>query len=115
MNKNKFLYIFIGLVLFGICFIGYALTHPEASLNISLEAAYTIYILYIVYTIVMFIFYKKNFNFTYETLVLLSSFVSLVFIMMSIFENDGNNIYIIIALGLTAITNFSSIYRRRKK
>lgn len=61
MKKNKkYLVIGSGMLLVMLIFVGYALQHPEKSLSIGLHLTYTIYFVYIIIMILMFVLGTKK-------------------------------------------------------
>ena len=64
MNRHiTFRTIGIILILFALCFVGYALTHPEASFPWNIDITYGIYLAYAIVTIAVFLLgfvYKKR-------------------------------------------------------
>jgi ABC-type transport system involved in cytochrome c biogenesis permease subunit len=60
MQKKVFSGLSIGMLLFAICFIVYALNNPQASFPWSNSYTYAIYIIYLVVMIISFVMSRKK-------------------------------------------------------
>ena len=60
MQKKVFSWLSIGMLLFAICFIVYALNNPQASFPWNNSYSYAIYIIYLVVMIVSFVMSRKK-------------------------------------------------------
>lgn len=99
-------------------FIIIALTHPELSFPWSNRVSFTIYVLYAVYTILVFIMPRFKGASLAACGILAVQFIALSFIVLSIgwrFKTGETNWYLPIGLGLTCAANFAGIALRKRK
>jgi len=101
-----------------VVFILVALTNPQLSFPWPNAVSYTIYILYIAYTVFLFFMPKMKDSDPRHCIILLVECVAIFFLVLSIIsrKNEGNSgWYLPIALFLVCIANFSIAYINKKK
>lgn len=113
--KNKKTYYLSGvlLCLFAVGFLVYALTHPELSFPWPNRVSYFIYFLYAVYTVLIFCMPRFEGANLASCVIIAVQLTALALLAISVVlrKTSGNaNWYLPVALLLTCLANFASLY-----
>lgn len=118
--KNKKPYYVLGIILclLAAVFVAAVLTHPELSFPWPNGVSYTMYALYGIYTVIVFLIPKFKGASLAACGILAVQFIALAFLALSIGTRNtpnDNNWYLTIALGLTCAANFTNLAIQKKK
>ena len=118
MTSKKVYYILGGILcLLAAAFIAVALTHPELSFPWPNYVSYTMYVLYGIYTVLIFCMPKLKGASLAACGIVAVQFIALSFLALSIGTRstpDGSSWYLTIALGLTCAANFANLALQKR-
>jgi len=118
--KNKYTVFGIILSILGLAFVTVALANPQMSFPWPNWVSYTLYGFYTIYTVLVFCMPKMKNPSVVGCIILAFQFAALGLIVISVgIRNtpDDYNWYLPVALGISALSQFASLYvtKKRKK